>query len=262
MNMHNARKEQGMNPPTAKHQRHLRNYVLDTRFQFKYTALIVAVALGTGAVAGTLLMSSLSKSEAQSAHLVELAGTLATESRKVSDVTRMSMKDAYADSPELLQAFNTDADKEAAKIAAREQELKASHAALASTQTRTVRLVGASFAAFLLILCALGIYITHRVAGPVFRMKHLLREAAAGRLLFDRGLRQGDELQDLYAVFKEMIVAMRERQLAEVARVQALAATARASHGDAALTVELEALLREMRAAADKSTATGLPPAL
>ena len=250
-----------MNQAPVRHQRHLRNYVLDTRFQLKYTAMIVSVALATGLVAGALLRQSLAKSAAQSAHLVELGGTLVAESKKVSDVTSMTIKNAYADSPELLAAFGADADKEAAKIAEREKELKASDAELQATQSRTMTLVATSFAIFLLILACLGIYITHRVVGPVFRMKHLLSQAGGGRLIFDRGLRPGDELQDLYAVFKDMITQMRERQLSEVARVAELASSARTAHGDAPLTRELEALHREMRAAADKSTATGLPPA-
>ncbi len=250
-----------MKPSSVRHQRHLRNYVLDTRFQLKYTAMIVSVALVTGLVAGALLTQSLAKSSAQSAHLVQLGGRLVAESKKVSDVTSMTIKNAYADSPELLAAFGADAEKEAAKIAQREQELKAGDAELQASQARTKTLVAASFAVFLLTLTAMGIYITHRVVGPVFRMKHLLGEVAAGRLVFDRGLREGDELQDLYAVFKDMVVAMRERQLGEVQRVADLTSHARRAHGDVALTQELEALLREMQAAADKSSATGLPPA-
>lgn len=242
-----------MNQPATRHQRYLRNYLLDARFQLKYTLMIVSVALATGLVGGALLMSSLDKSATQSAHMVDLAGSLATESRKVSDVTKMTIKNAYADSPELAASFSAEAEKEEAKLAVRETEIRASHAKLVQMQKTTTMLVVGTFVLFLLALFAMGIYITHRVAGPVFRMKRLLSEAAAGRLVFDRGLRHGDELQDLYETFKVMVTKMRERQLVETERVKNVIQQARSKGVDPALIKELETLLGDMQTAADKS---------
>src|SRR5690606_26547962 len=63
-----------------------------------------------------------------------------------------------------------------------------------------------------LTLGVTGIIVTHRMAGPAFKMKRLLREIAAGDLTPKPGLRKGDELQDLFAAYAEMLDALRERQ--------------------------------------------------
>ena len=51
----------------------------------------------------------------------------------------------------------------------------------------------------------LGIYFTHKVAGPVYKMKRLLKQVGQGNLRVEARLRKGDELQDFFDTFTQMV---------------------------------------------------------
>ena len=73
-----------------------------------------------------------------------------------------------------------------------------------------------------------GILVTHRLVGPVYRLKGWVREVRDGRLRADTGrLRKNDELQDLFESFNEMVVALRAIQEREIAQLDAAIAEAR-----------------------------------
>ena len=55
----------------------------------------------------------------------------------------------------------------------------------------------------------LGIYFTHKVAGPIYKMKGLLKRVGEGSLRVDSRLRRGDELQDFFDAFIEMVSSLR-----------------------------------------------------
>ena len=65
----------------------------------------------------------------------------------------------------------------------------------------------------------LGIVFTHKVAGPIFKMKRLLRQVGEGKLVVRERLRKGDELQHFFEVFETMVGELRKHQEAEIARV-------------------------------------------
>jgi hypothetical protein len=63
-----------------------------------------------------------------------------------------------------------------------------------------------------LSISAVGILITHRVAGPIHKVANLFGRIRDNRLGPAPGsLRKGDELQDFYSAFREMHHALRER---------------------------------------------------
>ena len=58
-------------PPTGRHQRRLKNYILDAHFQLKYTAYLVGIALLFSVCLGTLLWRTSAEVIAQSAQTVQ-----------------------------------------------------------------------------------------------------------------------------------------------------------------------------------------------
>jgi len=92
-------------PPenTGAHKRSVRNYLLDSHFQLKYAGLLVIVAVAISGVMGAVLYETTGAVVAESSALVD-------ESKKVSEVSRMNIKDLASDSPELLTEFNREAD--------------------------------------------------------------------------------------------------------------------------------------------------------
>ena len=59
------------------------------------------------------------------------------------------------------------------------------------------------------ILGAASIYVTHRIAGPVFRFKRDLLEVCAGNLDISFRLRKGDDLKDLAESLNMVISELR-----------------------------------------------------
>jgi nitrogen fixation/metabolism regulation signal transduction histidine kinase len=72
---------------------------------------------------------------------------------------------------------------------------------------------------FVLILSisAVGILITHKVVGPLYKISSLFTRVRDNRLgTAPPGLRKGDELQDFYSSFREMHQALRDRVVEDV----------------------------------------------
>jgi nitrogen fixation/metabolism regulation signal transduction histidine kinase len=59
------------------------------------------------------------------------------------------------------------------------------------------------------------------VAGPVFKMKKLLKRVGEGHLQFDAKLRKGDELVDFFDAFTQMVSGLREMETSQLADVEA-----------------------------------------
>ena len=73
-----------------------------------------------------------------------------------------------------------------------------------------------------------GIWVTHKIVGPVHKMKRVLRELAHGPLKVEDQLRRGDELHELFQVFAATADTLRERQWSEMQCLAELIATAKA----------------------------------
>jgi methyl-accepting chemotaxis protein len=89
-------------------------------------------------------------------------------------------------------------------------------------------LVGAGLA-LVALLAAMGIVITHRIVGPVHKMKRLLRRVSTGRLVVEERLRRGDELEDLFDTFLQMTYSLRAMQAARLATLETTLVRAEAS---------------------------------
>ena len=89
---------------TGRYKRSVRNLLIDSRFQLKYTGLLVLAALVVSVLLGGFLYATSREVVAESGRVVE-------ESKKVSDVVMMSIKDNYGQDTELASAFTEEAAK-------------------------------------------------------------------------------------------------------------------------------------------------------
>jgi hypothetical protein len=194
-------------PPekTGAHKRSVRNYLLDSHFQLKYAGLLVIVAVVISGVMGAVLYETTVAVVTESSALVD-------ESKKVSEVSRMNIKDLASDSPELMTEFNREAD-------AHDKAIADQQALLIRRQQRMIGSLVGGLALMVVLIGLLGIYITHKVAGPVYKMTRLLKQVGEGNLHVDARLRKGDELRNFFETFTRMVGGLREiekRQLADV----------------------------------------------
>ncbi len=88
---------------------------------------------------------------------------------------------------------------------------------LAAQDAQVIATLLAGLLIFLLVLTILTIFVTHRMAGPIFVMRRYLRELAGGGLPRVRELRKGDEFSALLDDFIMTIDALEERTTKELA---------------------------------------------
>jgi len=190
-------------------QRKLKNYLLDRRFQLKYTGMVVFVTVSVASVLGYLAYDfSKGQTEAFTAQM--------------------------ASQPSLDEATANDLEQ------------------FAKQEDRKVR--NAIVGGVLLLAIALGltgILVTHRVVGPTYRMKRLFRHVGEGHLEVTTGIRKGDELQDLYHSFAEMVESLRDQRAEDIERLERTVAQMEASGAQSAYITEIRAVLDRIRKSVD-----------
>ncbi len=270
-------------PPSSndkqRYQRSAKNYLLDRRFQLKYTAYLVGIAALISLALGFIILRTSSAVLEQNARAVTLGlelvdqgratverGTQVVEqSRKVSKVVAMNIAKEYADDPELAKTFQEATSKDekalneeqarleadAASIARQAEELRLQSKELEEQQRAL--LVGIVVALLLLVVAlgVAGIVVTHKVAGPIYKMKRLLKQVGEGQLVMRERLRKGDELVHFFETFEKMVNDLRRRQSSEIAKVdlilQRLEEAPRSQRGNREFDEDGVALLKKLR---------------
>lgn len=239
-------------PAAPPYKRSIKNYLLDAKFQLKWTARIIAVAVGISAIMGVFLDRTSRALIAQSQQVIQQGEELIVESQKNSELVKIQIKKDYADAPELAGTFDASANE-------LDKQLQDKHAALAThaentrnQQTTMMLSLVAGLTLLVVLIGLLGIYFTHKVVGPIYKMKMLLRQVGEGKLNFQGRLRKGDELQDFFEVFAGMVEKLKARQAAEVADLDAALEEAKATGASDAAVARIVKVRDSMRAALEK----------
>ncbi|WP_437681258.1 HAMP domain-containing protein [Sorangium sp. So ce131] len=234
----------------ARYQRSARNYLIDQRFQLKYTGFLVGISLALSAALGILLWNASSKIIEQSRSAVEQGQQtvrqgqetvkrgqeVIVQSRRVSEVVAMNIAKEYKDDPELSKTFGEAAQRDEAKLKDEQARLERDAAVLqqraealgrqasevAHNQQMLLRLIVALLSLLVIGVGIAGIIFTHKIAGPIFKMKRLLRQVGEGKLVVRERLRKGDELQHFFESFEKMVDDLRARQQAKIATMDAV----------------------------------------
>ncbi|MDQ3336114.1 MAG: hypothetical protein M4D80_13175 [Myxococcota bacterium] len=213
--------------PRPRYKRKLSNYLLDKKLQLRY---VIVVTVLSGVIAGAL------------GFMIYQQRRAASESIE-KDLAVLTQKDASQDQFQEQIASDLQSDDQALVYA----------------------MVGVGIG-LVIILSLYLILMTHKVAGPLFKVSMYFERMADGRLGIVTPLRKGDMLVDFFTSFKDMHDVVRARAQADVASLDKAVQTLRDAQstgdyrGDAAsrLTESLEAL--EKHVADRKSKLTDFPP--
>ncbi|MBN2192952.1 MAG: HAMP domain-containing protein [Polyangiaceae bacterium] len=236
--------------PVGRHQRRIRNYLLDRRFQLKYAAYFVCIAALLSSGLGAVLWRTSTMLIAQSQELVRLGQAVVDEGHKVSRVVEMNIVKEYGDNPELLAAFKDGDGQYAQTLILQQSELERQAAALRAQHLTAAYVLGIALGLFVLFVGIAGILVTHRVAGPIHKMRRQIVEVAEGHLHPGGSLRRGDELVEFFEAFEVMVQRLRERQEHEIAMLDVCIEHLAATASEAEL-VPLRELRGDMRATLD-----------
>lgn len=187
-----------------KYKRKLSNYLLDRSLQLRYVLLVTILS---GVIAGSL------------GFLIYQQSATASESIE-RDLAALTEND-----PSLTDFRN----QEVARLHSGDRDL-------------VYEMVGVGVA-LVLILTAYLVIMTHKVAGPLYKVSMYFDRMAEGRLGKVTPLRKGDMLQDFFGTFREMHDTVRARLVSDTdAMASALAALRDKAAGDPALAQALDAL--------------------
>ena len=179
------------------YKRKLSNYLLDAKLQLPY---LLFVTILSGLIAGALGWLIYNQRHTASASIVK-------------------------DLAELGQGSGIDFDKSDFKEVANGLE--------ADDRMLVYKMVGVGIG-LVVILSAYLVIMTHKVAGPLYKVSMYFDRMADGRLGNVTPLRQGDMLQDFYLTFSEMHASVRGRFAEDATEMEAALAALReaGNHAD------------------------------
>lgn len=227
-------------------RRQVRNLLLDPAFQFKYAGLLVASALLVMALLGPLLTRYADEAADQAGHALR-------ESRANADLVQATLLHSAGDNPELLATVN-------ARLAEGRARTEAEMLRVEQTRRGVRVALAGSALALALLLGAVGVVVTHKVVGPAFKMKRLLRKVGTGRLDVRETLRKGDELRDLFDTFQTSVDALRAQREGEIAELDRAVDVLRAGGTSEAALAPLQELRARMKEALGAPPPSVAPP--
>jgi nitrogen fixation/metabolism regulation signal transduction histidine kinase len=151
----------------------------------------------------------------------------------------MNVRDLAPENPELVAEFEKQSDAYDRAIDDQQRAVVVQQESLVRRQRCMMASLAAGLAIMVVLIGLLGIYFTHKVAGPVFKMNLLLRQVGKGDLRVDARLRRGDELKAFFDTFTQMVTGLREHERRRLAEVEAaIEALERGDTAEVALTLD------------------------
>lgn len=89
------------------------------------------------------------------------------------------------------------------------------HLAIAIVIGNVLAIIVAALATTVVIL-----YISHKIAGPLYRFEKICKEIGSGNLNVSAGLREKDQLEGLSEAFGEMLTQLRDRRSNQYKRIE------------------------------------------
>jgi len=185
-----------------------KRYIIDKGFQLRHTFSIIGIV----SVITAVILVAITASVVYNNNKLTENNTKITNIYEIENsifVSLSSLPEAVKD-PNLKQALIQNA-----KNHDRNMETLNRIIAFNTTIIRYNRILLASILAIILAE-SIALYIilirkTHRISGPIYVISNFMKDIIAGKDPKLRPLRKGDELQDFYDLFQNMVKAIRSR---------------------------------------------------
>jgi HAMP domain-containing protein len=209
--------------PTGQPKRRLKNFVLDPKFQLKFTSLVVGATVVVATLFGGFLWSTTKRLFVETAAAVEARSKAAETSRDLGSAAlnnellkRFDDPTFVAQLKEQSKAIDEQYENESKAIVAQRSKL------IEQQRAMLLSLVG-GICAMVLFIALFSIVATHKIVGPLYRLKRLTQSVAAGVISEPPPhSREGDEFKHLFEEFVRMVQALRVHQSQELVAVENL----------------------------------------
>ena len=224
-------------------RRKLRNFLLDARFQLKFTLYAIALSLFVAILLGSFLYRSTQALVRETELAVEARSKAAESSRGLSTALLNNELLSNMDDPSFAEQLKKKSRDIDAGFEAERAAIVGQRAELQHQQRMAWLMLAGCLLGFILLSTVATIIATHKVAGPLLRIRRLVQSVAEGRLeLPPYNLRDGDEVQDVFEATVHMIQALRDQQAKDLSQVRAAIAATESSGGSPDALSALRAL--------------------
>ncbi len=244
-------------PAAPRSQRHLRNYLLDAPLQLRFTLLALTSALCAAALLGVFLARAASALSEQAQGAVEARESAALASRELGNAALGKNLLERFDDPAFAAALERQSQAIDEAYQREHQAVLSQRTALEREQRRATWVLLVSLLVFVAGVVAASIVATHKIAGPVYRVRRLLEQLAEGRRdVPTHSLRSGDELRELFETAAGLIQALRSDDESALRAVAAALGTGQTSGVQPASLEDLRKLQSRLQMRLGMSGAT------
>lgn len=235
------------NSPAA--QRKVRNFLLDAHFQLRFTAYVVILTIIVAGVMGVFLWRATRELFRETEVAVDARSKAAEKSHEVEQATLTSELARQLEDPDFERRLKLRSEEINRAYDAEKEAIEEARKQLVRRQQVTAYALVGGLMAFVFCIGFATIITTHKVAGPLFRIKRMAQDVANGHLRLPAyGLRPSDEMKELFEVFTSMVAALRGRTEEELRHAaEGLAALQKSGASDAELRKHLEELQRSLQ---------------
>ena len=194
-------------------KRKWRNFLLEPRFQLKFTVYLVAVSVVLAALLGVVLFRNTQALLDEASRAVEARSLAAETSRELSNALLANELVNRMGDPVFVSRLQSASREIDARYEAERAAVVTQRAELVRRQQLMWLVLGGSMVGLLALIAMVSIVLTHRVAGPLMRIRRMVNDVAAGQLRPPPyGLREKDELKDIFDATRGMIHVLRKQQ--------------------------------------------------
>ncbi|WP_224243947.1 methyl-accepting chemotaxis protein [Hyalangium gracile] len=193
-------------------KRRWRNFLIEPKFQLKFAAYLIAVTLVVAAVLGVFLFKNTQALLDEASHSLEARSRAAEASRELSNTALSNELIKKMGDPVFVAQLQSTSKAIDERYEAERTAIVAQREALVQRQ-RTLWLVfSGTLIGFLVFVSLTTIVLTHRVAGPLMRIRRMVKDVAAGQIRPPPyGLRETDELKDIFDATRGMMHVLRKQ---------------------------------------------------
>ncbi len=200
-------------PQKDPQKRRWRNFLLEPRFQLKFTVYLMAVSVVLAALLGWFLFRNTQALLAEASAAVDARSKAAEASRELSNATLSNELLNRMGDPIFVARLQSASREIDARHEAEQAAVIGQRAELVRRQQIMWRVLSGSLGGLLLFTALVSIVLTHRVAGPLMRIRRMVNEVASGKLRPPPyGLREKDELKELFDATRSMVHVLRKQQ--------------------------------------------------
>ena len=176
-----------------RYKRKLRNMLVNKKFQLKYTLFVMVICLAIFGVLGWLYYNEM-KAATELMDINKSFKGAVTEQSAEKEAPASEEEDFLKSLEGMEGATADDASYVAESLKELDEDIKPE---LSTRDTRAVVVMLGAVALLVLILALGGIYVTHKVVGPLYALTLFMRAAQEGQWKRIRPFRDGDEFVEL-----------------------------------------------------------------